>query len=203
MSDEQLISIPVAGGDLNAIRGADLCDGPEPTQGPLVLFLHGASFTANTWVETGSHQLLCEAGMPSLSVDLPGFGRTGRFDHDPVKLMNELVEYLGVDIILVSPSMSGGYSLPWLMTSPAAAAGFVPVAPVGIGGWQTPEGFVIPTLGLWGSEDRIVPVPEGERLISSIPAARLVVIEGGGHAVYKTHPVEFHEALLEFVKSVR
>jgi len=201
--EELLLTIPVSGGELNAVRGADLCEAPEATEGPVVLFLHGASFNANTWVETGTHLLLCEAGIPSISVDLPGFGRTDRFDHDRVTLMTELVVYISADVILVSPSMSGGYALTWLMTNPPTAAGYIPVAPVGIGSWATPDEFDVPTLGLWGSEDRIVPVAEGQRLIDSIPGGQLVVIDGGGHAVYKTNPEEFHAAFLEFVESLR
>ena len=201
--DELLLSIPVAGGELSAVRGADLCDGPEPTSGPVVLLLHGASFSANTWVETGTHQLLCEAGVRSISVDLPGFGLSPRFDHDRGTLMNELVDYIAADVILVSPSMSGSYALPWLMTNPTTAAGFVAVAPVGIAAWATPDGFEVPTLGLWGSEDNVVPIQEGKRLVSLIPGARLVEIEGGGHAVYKTNPTEFHAAFLEFVEALR
>lgn len=203
VSAELLLSIPVTGGELNAVRGADLCEGQEPTGGPVVLFLHGASFNANSWVETGTHQLLCEAGIPSISIDLPGFGKTARFDHDPAELIDEVVEYTTSDVILVSPSLSGSYALPWLMTNPPRAAGYVPIAPVGIAGWATPNGFAVPTLGLWGSEDNIVPIQEGNRLISLIPGARMTVIEGGGHAVYKTNPDEFHLAFLEFVQSLR
>lgn len=203
VSAEQLISIPVQGGQLNAIRGGDLCDGPEPTDGPVVLFLHGASFRATTWVETGTHELLCSEGIPSLSVDLPGFGDSSRFDHDPVQLMDDLARYVAADVIVVSPSMSGTYSLPWLATNPAAAAGFVPVAPVATGSWQTPAGFAVPTLGIWGSEDSIVPVSAGQALIDSIDGATLEVIEGGGHAVYMTHPEQFHDVFLTFVKEIR
>lgn len=195
------MSIPVAGGELNAVRGGDLCDRPA-TAGPLVLFLHGASFNANTWVETGTHQMLCEAGIPSVSLDLPGFGRTPRFDHQPAQLLDEAVGYLDADVILVSPSMSGSYSLPWLAAGPATAAGFVPIAPVGISGWTPPAGFAVPTLGIWGSTDSIVPAAAGRSFIDSV-AGELVVIEGGGHAVYKTNPDEFHEAFMAFVQSLR
>jgi hypothetical protein len=33
---------------------------------------------------------------------------------------------------MVSPSMSGSYSLPWLLSAPSALIGFVPVTPVGV-----------------------------------------------------------------------
>jgi pimeloyl-ACP methyl ester carboxylesterase len=201
VSEELLMSIPVTGGELNAVRGGDLCDRPA-TAGPLVLFLHGASFNANTWVETGTHQILCETGIPSVSLDLPGFGNTPRFDHQPAQLLDEVVAYLESDVIVVSPSMSGGYSLPWLATNPTTAAGFIPVAPVGIGAWTPPAGFAVPTLGIWGSTDSIVPVATGRRFVESV-AGELVIIEGGGHAVYKTNSDEFHDALVGFVRSLR
>lgn len=200
-SEESLMSVPVTGGELNAVRSADLCD-RTATPGPLVLFLHGASFNADTWVETGTHQLLCEAGIQGVSLDLPGFGETPRFDHQPAQLLDEAIGYLGAEVILVSPSMSGGYSLPWLATNPDTVAGFVPIAPVGISRWTAPAGFAVPTLGIWGSTDSIVPVAAGRRFIESV-AGELVVIEGGGHAVYKTNPDEFHEAFLGFVLSLR
>lgn len=198
---EDALSIPVNGGPLNAIRGGDLCD-VAPAPGPVVLFLHGASFTANTWVETGTHQALCEAGIPTLSIDLPGFGESPRFAHDPVQLIDEVVAFLNTDVVVVSPSMSGNYSLPWLEISPPSAAGFVPVAPVGISGWSTPPGFAVPTLGIWGGDDSIVPVSDGERLIDSIPGAELVVFEGGHHAVYKFDPERFNRVLTEFVQGL-
>lgn len=195
------MNIPVTGGELNAVRGTDVCD-VLPGAGPLVLFLHGASFNANTWVETGTHQALCEAAIPSLSIDLPGFGKSVRFDHDRTQLLDEVVAHTETDVVVVSASMSGGYSLPWLATNPAAAAGFVPVAPVGIASWVTPPNFAVPTLGIWGGDDSIVPVSEGERLIGSIPGAELVVFEGGHHAVYKFDPDRFNEVLVEFVQGL-
>ncbi len=199
--EEAALSIPVNGGPINAISGGDLCDVP-PSPGPVVLFLHGASFNANTWVETGTHQALCEAEIPSLSIDLPGFGESPRFDHDPVQLIDEVVAFLDADVVVVSPSMSGSYSLPWMATNQPTAAGFVPVAPVGISQWSTPPDFAVPTLGIWGGDDSIVPVSEGERLIASIPGAELVVFEGGHHAVYKFDPDRFNATLVEFVQSL-
>ncbi|MCP3973286.1 MAG: alpha/beta hydrolase [bacterium] len=195
------VHIPVTGGELNAVQGIHLCDA-APSAEPVVLFLHGASFNANTWVETGTHQTLCEAAIPSLSIDLPGFGKSARFDHDPVQLLNDVVDFIDGTVVVVSPSMSGNYSLPWLATNPAAAAGYVPVAPVGIGSWVTPPGFEVPTLGIWGGEDSIVPVSQGERLIAAIPGAKLVVFEGGHHAVYKFDPDRFNAALVEFVQGL-
>ena len=196
------MSIPITGGELNALRAGDLCDADEPASGPVVLFLHGASFRATTWIETGTLEALCRAGIPGLAVDLPGFGDTPRFGHDPATLLDEVVDYIAADVVVVSPSMSGNYTLPWLMTKPVAAAGFVPVAPVGISTWRTPEGFAVPTLGFWGEDDRVVPVDQGRSLVAAIPDAELRVFEGAGHAVYMDEPERFNAELVEWIRNL-
>jgi abhydrolase domain-containing protein 14 len=192
----------VTGGVLHALIGESTCDDFEPGDQPIVVLLHGAAFRAQTWVETGTLAALCRAGIRSRALDLPGFGETPNFEHDPLRLMGDVADAIGGELVLVSPSMSGRYSLPWLMTSPKAAAGFVAVAPVGIASWSTPQGFRVPTLGIWGSEDRIVPVADGEKLVASIPGARLSVYEGGRHPVYMDFPERFNEELVAFVKAI-
>ena len=195
--------IPVTGGEVNGIRAAAYCKGVEPAARPAVLLLHGASFDATTWIETGTLEALCSEGVDAYAIDLPGFGSTPRFDHDPVELFNEVIDSLDIDpVVVVSPSMSGNYSLPWLMSSPPAAAGFVPVAPVGISSWRTPEGFAVPTLGFWGENDRVVPVAQGRNLIAAIPGAELRIFEGAGHAVYMNDPARFNEELIDWINSI-
>lgn len=39
-----------------------------------------------------------------------------------------------------------------------------------------------PTLVIWGSEDMVAPLRSGQALASAIPRARLIVLEGAGHA---------------------
>jgi pimeloyl-ACP methyl ester carboxylesterase len=193
----------VAAGTLNTIRAETLCGGFDPGNYPTVLLLHGASFSATTWIETGTLDALCSAGIHGLSVDLPGFGQSSRFDHDPAELIGDVVDLLDADrVVVLSPSMSGNYSLPWLMTNPPSAAGFVAVAPVGISRWSPPEGFAVPTLAIWGSTDTVVPMTQGERLVATIPGAQLVVIEDAGHAPYMQQPDEFNSTLIEFIRGI-
>ena len=42
----------------------------------------------------------------------------------------------------------------------------------------------VPTLLLWGAEDRFAPVGGAHRFRKRIPGAKLVAIEGAGHFVY-------------------
>lgn len=58
----------------------------------------------------------------------------------------------------------------------------------------------VPTLLLWGREDRVVPVRVGERLRSDLPRARLVVLEDCGHLPAEERPLESLAILQEFLQ---
>ncbi len=59
------------------------------------------------------------------------------------------------------------------------------------------ETIRVPTLLLWGAEDRWIPVDRGYRLADIIPGARLSVVPEAGHLVIEERP----EALLEEIWS--
>jgi len=40
----------------------------------------------------------------------------------------------------------------------------------------------VPTLIIWGSDDRLTPLEDGIKLSRAIPRSRLVVIDGAGHS---------------------
>ncbi|MFN3960252.1 MAG: alpha/beta fold hydrolase [Parvularculaceae bacterium] len=42
-----------------------------------------------------------------------------------------------------------------------------------------------PTLILWGAEDKVIPVEQGDRLAAAIPDARLIVYPGVGHVAHE------------------
>lgn len=195
-------SLDVTGGSLNVEWSIGRC--AEPLLDPItVILLHGAAYSAATWIENGTLDALCNAGLAGVAVDLPGFGESAAFEHDPATLVEDVVAAVGGRVVLVAPSMSGRYAFAWLDRDPMIAAGFVAVAPVGAGSWQPPEGLDASVIGIWGGDDDVVPVAEGEALTSRIDDARFSVVEGGGHAVYVTDPDEFNEILIAFVRTLR
>ena len=60
-----------------------------------------------------------------------------------------------------------------------------------------------PTLVVWGSDDRIVPLVCGEQYVETLPAARLVTIHGSGHFVEMEEPVRLAELVAEHAATAR
>lgn len=168
---------------------------------PAVILLHGASFSSKTWVELGTLDLLAAAGWRALAIDLPGFGESTRTTLPPGEVLHAV--YLAFELeraVLVSPSASGAYALPFTAREPTRVVGLVACAPIGI-----PEHVVslrdspVPMLLFWGRDDRTVPVRMGEALLNAAREATLVVIEDGGHAAYMDNPTKFHVELVRFL----
>jgi hypothetical protein len=54
-----------------------------------------------------------------------------------------------------------------------------------------------PTLVIWGAQDIIAPLRTGQALASAIAGARLVVLEGAGHAPHIEFPERFNPILID------
>ena len=61
------------------------------------------------------------------------------------------------------------------------------------------EELDVPTLVLWGRQDRVVPLWVGERLADKLPDAKLQVLENCGHMPAEELPKESWEALQTFL----
>jgi pimeloyl-ACP methyl ester carboxylesterase len=169
---------------------------------PALLFLHGASFSAQTWHELGTLAFLAQHGYRTVAVDLPGFGQSESGEFIPLNFLLEILEQLSlVKPILVSPSLSGMYSLPLVATHPDKLTGFVPIAPVGIATYEHQlQGNLLPTLAIWGSNYPIVLVEQAELLSQLLPNTQKVLLTDAGHACYLRATTEFHTHLLRFVQ---
>ncbi len=180
-----------------------LMAGPE--RGPSVLLLHGASFQARTWQDIGTLEKLAEKGYRAEAVDLPGFGQSPASQIEPKQWLRYLMITLGLQApVIVSPSMSGQFSLPLLISQPKLVSGFVAIAPVGISAVRDRlENISVPVLAIWGENDSIVPLSEADLLISSVANSEKVVIPSAGHAPYINDAEAFHTALFGFLERVK
>lgn len=60
--------------------------------------------------------------------------------------------------------------------------------------------LLMPALIVWGRQDTIIPLAEGERLARLMPQARLVVLENMNHAPHLEDTREFNRLLLGFLR---
>jgi pimeloyl-ACP methyl ester carboxylesterase len=63
-----------------------------------------------------------------------------------------------------------------------------------------PDAIRCPVLLIWGAQDRILPLAEARELCRSLLDARLVVIEGAGHAPTFEQPEQFNRAVMSFAE---
>ena len=110
----------------------------------------------------------------------------------------------GGGVIVISPSMSGGWSLDLLASGGAGAMrGFVPVAPVGIADFASANVVDdLPTLIVWGDDDGVVSIELAQDLAAALPDSELHTITDAGHAAYQDQPSAFIELLVDFAASV-
>nr|XP_034961977.1 protein ABHD14B-like isoform X2 [Zootoca vivipara] len=103
-----------------------------------VLLLHGIRFSSETWLNLQTLSKLGEAGYCAVAVDLPGLGRSKEANAPapvgepaPASFLKSVFEALKLDqAVVISPSLSGMYSLPFLFQHSEMLKAYVPVAPI-------------------------------------------------------------------------
>jgi len=192
------IQFPIDGARMHA-----LCAGPQNALP--VLLLHGARFHSGTWKENGTLAIVARNGFRAVAVDLPGYGASEPVEVEAGAIVPRIVTGLGCKgrAVLVAPSMSGRFAFPALVDRPELFAGFVAIAPVGVEAFGDRLAQVrVPTLVVWGGEDRVIPVAQAKRLEAAIPTSELFILEGASHPCYLDRPDDFHARLLAFLRSL-
>lgn len=166
-----------------------------------VILLHSLLLTSDTWKEIGTMDCLAAEGHTVVAIDLPGYGKSPIFQMDVVEFMNEIFAALNATSpVLVSPSVSGVYSIPFLYAQHDKLSGFVPIAPatsirlVNLGEIKN-----LPTLIIYGSKDKF-----GKRtsfLLFNIHNSTLAKIPRAGVVPYLNNVKLFHSLMLEFLVS--
>jgi abhydrolase domain-containing protein 14 len=174
----------------------------DPDASIAILLLHGSSFSAQTWQDLGTIELLASRGYRVVAIDLPGYGRSAASSGNPDDFLLAAMDTLNLERpIVISPSMSGRYSLPVVAKHSEKLRGFVAVAPVAIKQYQKLlQGVMLPTLAIWGSDDRSVSPSQADLLCQLMPNAHKIILPEAGHACYMNATDGFHEQLIHTIE---
>ena len=169
-----------------------------------ILLLHGRRFMSQTWCDLGTLQLAGAMGIRAVAVDLPGFGETSGKVTDTAGFLSELINQLGLDRpVLVSPSMSGMYALPFLLEDPTQAEdklrGYIPIAPIDTEKYSRDQyaSCSVPTLIVYGSEDHITGQVSLQNF-QQMPNSTAHCFQGAGHCCYLDQPDLWHKVLYNY-----
>lgn len=86
-----------------------------------VLLLHGAAFSSKIWETLGTFEKLSIWGIPSVAIDMPSYKRSKSVAIPKNKsgylsyIKNQFEVLKNRKFILVTPSMSGGYAMRYLL----------------------------------------------------------------------------------------
>ncbi|XP_069798428.1 protein ABHD14A-like [Narcine bancroftii] len=171
-----------------------------------VLLLHGQAFSSRTWESLGTLNLLAQHGYRAVAADLPGFGNTlpmeiGKTDKDRADFLLAFLDAVGIQRpVLISPSMSGRFSIPFVMLHNQRLKGFVPIAPVGTSAYRAEQYQKVqtPTLIVFGEQDTNLGAQSLKNL-RHLPHHSIFKIPAAHHACYLDEPHKFHDALLDFL----
>ncbi|MEM1583954.1 MAG: alpha/beta hydrolase [Nitrososphaerota archaeon] len=61
----------------------------------------------------------------------------------------------------------------------------------------------VPTLIIWGSDDRLIPLIDGVRISKAISGSTLMIIEGAGHSPHREAPEQFISAIRNFASKIK
>jgi abhydrolase domain-containing protein 14 len=171
-----------------------------------VVLLHGFSFNAETWVETGLFDELSK-DYNVYSFDMP-YGTKSMSDKFSAQNRDEYADFLNnmlkmLDIntpILIGASISGEVTLRYLIRRYGARAAVV-IGPVGINSLGEKLGRIsIPLLAIWGEKDTISP-PAGSKIIETyVKNSEISIIKDAGHPCYLDEPSKFIKIAKEFLK---
>uniref|UniRef100_A0A8D2NFW1 Abhydrolase domain containing 14B n=1 Tax=Zonotrichia albicollis TaxID=44394 RepID=A0A8D2NFW1_ZONAL len=185
-----------------------------------VLLLHGIRFSSETWLQLGTLATLAEngyravpyqAGATCISHD-SGLGRSKDAvapapvgQPAPAAFLKAVSEALDLGpAVVISPSLSGMYSLPCLLEHSQLFKAYVPVAPICTEKFTAQQYAQIktPTLIVYGDQDAELGQTSLNNL-KHLPEHQVLLLQGAGHACYLDKPNEWHRGLLDFLQQLK
>lgn len=179
---------------------------PKETAKGVLWLLHGAAFTSNTWQNSiPTIQTICELGYRVVAIDIPGYGKSPSCNGcNHVEFMKSVLDNIIGDSakpVIVSPSMSGGWSLPFIKEYQGSIRGFVPVAPVQTSNYAEffSNEMQIPTMIVYGEKDTGLGTQSYKYLKTIKTSTKPQVLKEANHPAYLDQPEEWHTLLYNFL----
>jgi abhydrolase domain-containing protein 14 len=176
---------------------------PLTTPKEEVLLLHGAHFSSKTWSDLKTLQQLTAMGHRTVAIDIPGFGQSSGSITDPADFLAEILSTFNLNSpIIISPSLSGKISLPFLVKYPEKVKGFMPIAPVDTENYvkEFPS-ITVATVIVYGELDEDLG-RESTKNLQNLPNTSEVEIPGAGHAAYMDRPEIWNTMLYNYLRSL-
>lgn len=168
-----------------------------------ILLLHGMRFSSQNWKSIGTLQFLRKSGYFPIAVDLPQYGKTTEaYGGSRENFLPELIAALphAKKPVLVSPSMSGMYAIPFVLNHANELRGFIPIAPVNRHTEDDFKKVSLPTLIIYGGDDTTG--KKTSLLLGNIPNSRIEEIQEVGHAAYMEDTAQFHTLIKKFLDEI-
>ena len=171
-----------------------------PSSDRLVVFLHGAAFSARTWQIVGTLDMLADAGIRSVALELPGShnGLSGPRQSTAHRrtLLGAFVRELGWQqrVLVVAASAGGMVGSPYVFEQPEQAAGYVSVAAL-LDVPSDANTSSVPALVVWGALDS---PSRSEATMRAFGSAHRVILPQAPHPAYLKEPARFSALVLAF-----
>lgn len=178
-----------------------------------VLFLHGMKFSSKTWYDIGTLQLVAAMGLNAVAVDLPGWAQSKESKLKSYQYAHFIEQFIKQEKLgrplIVSPSMSGGYAIPFMMepepsTCHERMRAYIPLAPVKTELFKDSEYHrcEIPVMIVYGTKDKTLGLTSVGHL-RNMPNSEIFPMEGAGHANYEERPDEWNHLLYNFLLALK
>jgi len=179
---------------------------------PPVVMLHGASSSSEVWVKVRTMHLIGAMEHRAIAVDLPGWAnskdsqlKAGASD----VFLSAFLESINVDTpMIISASMSGRYSLPYMMKPDPVDCGtrlsaYVALAPVDTQKFEHAQYHrcEVPALLSFGTKDKTLGLTSVGNL-RNMPMSEILPMDGAGHANYEERPDDWNRQLYNFILAV-
>jgi len=178
---------------------------------PTVIFLHGKSFKAETWLSIKTDEFLDKQKFNFIAVDYPGWGLSeSNEEYYPIdpnadnagEFINKFINELKIsNIALVGAS----FSVPFVINYALKKNNVNALILVG-GVWNDNlkphmDKIKIPTLIIYGEKDKTVGLEPAYNYKKHIEHSLMEIVKNSGHPVYLDNPEEFFQIVSNFLNN--